>query len=235
MKRLLATIKMDLRLQFRNGFYYAAAFVAVIMIVLLNQIPAGSEGLALPMVIMTNALINAFYFMAGLVLLEKGEGSLESLVVTPLRPGEYLASKAITLTILTLAENIVIVALTYGLYAQWLALIAGISLLVPFMVFVGFIAVSRYDSINEFLFPSALYVLALSLPVFSYVGLLPGRWIYLHPVQASLQLLQEAFYPVGTLKVLYGLAYAALWVVVGYYFARRSFHRFVVLKVGTRT
>ena len=37
MTRLLSTLLWDARLQFRNGFYYASAFVAVVFIVLLSQ------------------------------------------------------------------------------------------------------------------------------------------------------------------------------------------------------
>ena len=232
MKRLRSTVITDFRLQFRNGFYYASAFVALVYIVLVNQLPEQSLGLSMPMLIAANALINAFYFMAGLVLLEKGEGSLEAQVVTPLRTGEYLASKAITLTALTLVENMLIVALTVGLSVNWLLLIAGIGVMAPFMVLVGFIAVSRYDSINEFMFPSVIYVAVLSLPFLPYVGILDGAWVYLMPLQAGLVLLQAAFQPVETWKIVYGLLVGSFWVAATFVYARQMFHRFVVLKAG---
>ena len=83
--RLLRTIVIDVRLQFRNGFYYASAFVAVVLVLFLSQLRAVDLGPWWPAIILENLVINAFYFMAGLVLLEKGEGTLEALVVTPLR------------------------------------------------------------------------------------------------------------------------------------------------------
>ena len=52
--------------------------------------------------------------MAGLVMLEKGEGSLEARVVTPLRSGEYLLVKVMALSLLVLAENLIIAALFSG-------------------------------------------------------------------------------------------------------------------------
>ncbi len=39
MKRLLAAIRWDFRLQYRQGFYYAAIFVAVFMVLILLQLP----------------------------------------------------------------------------------------------------------------------------------------------------------------------------------------------------
>jgi fluoroquinolone transport system permease protein len=115
MKRLIATVRTEFQLQFRNGFYYAAAFVAVLLVIALLQLPVQSRALFLPLLMMQNLMINTFYFTGGLVLLEKGQGTLEAQVVTPLRTWEYLAAKVITLGILSLVESTVIVVLGYGL------------------------------------------------------------------------------------------------------------------------
>jgi fluoroquinolone transport system permease protein len=102
MARLTSTMRWDVQLQIRNGFYYAAAFVAVVIIILLSQLRLPQLTLAtlFPLFIFQNILINNFYFIAALVLLEKGEGTLEGLVVTPLRQSEYLASKLVNLALL---------------------------------------------------------------------------------------------------------------------------------------
>ncbi len=63
-------MRTDLRLQMRNGFYIAAAFVVVVLVILLRQLPEASRSLGLPMLVFGNLLINGFFFMAGLVLLE---------------------------------------------------------------------------------------------------------------------------------------------------------------------
>ena len=46
MKRLLATIQTDVRLQQRNGFFYAAIFVLGIYAVALTQLPLPGARLA---------------------------------------------------------------------------------------------------------------------------------------------------------------------------------------------
>ena len=83
MSRLPAAVACDVRLQYRNGFYAAAAFVAVVLVVLLRWLPPETLRLLLPALVLANMQVNTFYFVAGLVLLEKAEGSLEALVVTP--------------------------------------------------------------------------------------------------------------------------------------------------------
>lgn len=238
MKRLLATIRTDLRLQLRNGFYIAAAFVVVVLVILLRQLPEASRSLGLPMLIYGNLLINGFFFMAGLVLLEKGEGTLEAQVVTPLRTGEYLAAKVSTLTLLSLLESALIVLLGVGLDINWLALLAGVALLAPLLALAGFLLVSRYDTLNEFMFPAVGAVAVLSLPLLPFMGLLDnvlqGNWVYVMPVQASWLFLQAMVAPVETWQVIYALLAGVLWVAIAFLLAQRAFYRFVIMKQGAR-
>jgi fluoroquinolone transport system permease protein len=238
MKRLLATIRTDLRLQLRNGFYIAAAFVVVVLVILMRQLPEASRSLGLPMLIFGNLLINGFFFMAGLVLLEKGEGTLEAQVVTPLRTGEYLASKVITLTILSLLESALIVLLTVGLDINWLALLAGVALMTPLLALAGFLLVSRYDTLNEFMFPAVGVIAVLSLPLLPTFGLLEGVlndvWVYVMPVEPSWLLLQAVVAPVESWQAVFGLLAGALWVAIAFLLAQRAFYRFVIMKQGAR-
>ena len=92
MKRLASSLWLDFRLQFRNGFYYAAAFVTVVAIVILRQFPNLDFKWLLPALLLNNLLIGTFYFFGALVLLEKKEGTLEAQIVTPIRSWEYLLS-----------------------------------------------------------------------------------------------------------------------------------------------
>src|SRR3982750_3529278 len=157
MCRLLATIRCDLRLQQRNGFYYATAFVVAVYALGLSQLHAAGIRLnlaaLLPALVLNNLMITSFYFVGALVLLEKTEGTLAAQVVSPLRAGEYLAAKVITLTALALAYNLAVVALVVGDRFGALALIAGVGAMSALMVMAGFLAVARYESVNEFLIP----------------------------------------------------------------------------------
>ncbi len=234
MKRLLAAMRWDIRLQYRQGFYYAALFVAVIMIPILLQLPDDSLALLLPVIVMGNMSINTYYFMSGLVLLEKDDGVLEALIVSPLRQREYLWSKLLTLTILTLLENILIVLLVYGINFNWLYLIAGIILMAFFNSLYGFIIVARYESINSFILPSVLWTMFLSIPILDYFGIWTTPLIYLHPVKAMLTLLKGAFQPIELWQAAYGVLYSILWIGILFTLAQRAFDRFIILKQGVR-
>ena len=54
MKRLIATMICDVRLQIRNGFYYAAAFVAVFWTFALSRIPPDRLTLWMPVFVLSN-------------------------------------------------------------------------------------------------------------------------------------------------------------------------------------
>src|SRR4051794_6262539 len=189
MNRLVATIRCDLRLQQRNGFYYATAFVVAVYALGLGQLHASGAQInlarLLPAVMLNNLMITSFYFVGALVLLEKAEGTLAAQVVSPLRAGEYLAAKVITLTALALVYNIAVVALVVGSRFSPLALIAGVSALAALMVMSGFVAVARYDSVNEYLLPSVPYAAGLMLPLASMFGW-DSPLLYLHPLQGPM-------------------------------------------------
>lgn len=234
MNRLLSTMRWDIQLQFRNGFYYASLFVIIIGTGILLQFPNADLAFLLPAIIFGNLTINTFYFVSGLVLLEKREGTLEGLVVTPLRRGEYLIAKVITLLLLSVIESFIIILLLFGWRFNWLYFLFGLAFLGAMYTLVGFVAVSRYDSINEFLMPSFLITTLFSIPLLDYFGLVESWLIYLHPMQAPLSLMKAAFISVPTWEIIYGLLYGAVGSLLTYLWAQRAFYQFVILKEGVR-
>ena len=91
MSRLISTVRWDLRIQFRQGLYYAALFVIALWALVLSQLSETLVTLFLPYIIFFDLSVFGFYFMAGILFLEKGEGVLQALVVTPLRKRELCA------------------------------------------------------------------------------------------------------------------------------------------------
>lgn len=227
MSRFLATMVWDARLQFRYGFYYAGAFVAVVWMALFSQVP-GDLAVAMPVFLLGNMTLTTFYFIAGLVLLEKGQGTLAGLLLTPLRRGEYLLSKVATLALLAGLENVAIVLIGYGTNLNWLWLLLGLGLVAAIYVLLGFIAVSRFAAINEYLLPSGLITLVLSLPLIDYFGLWSSFIFYLLPTYPPLFLLKAAFRPVEPWQFIYGILGSILWIGIGFWWGKRVFERFIV-------
>ena len=221
MTRFAATLQTDVRVQLRNGFYLATAFVVACSIALLRWLPNDVAALLLPVVLLENILINTFYFVSALLLLERGEGTLAAQSVTPLRGDEYLASKVMTLTALSLVESLLIVTAVTGLDGRLLMMSLGIALAAILFCLSGVALIVHYESINEFIMPSVLYTAVLSLPVLGYFGIGAREWYLLHPIQGSLELMQmQTRYMPAHLA--YAIGYPLLWLIPISLWSRRA-------------
>ena len=231
MSRLAVAMRWDISLQRRQGFYFAALFVATLLILLLRQLNPDSYPLLLPLVAFSNININAFYFFAGLVLLEKGDNVLEGLVVTPLREWEYLWAKLFTLTLLSLAEQVVVVSFVIGSNYNIPLFIVGVIFMSLLNGLIGFIAVVRYDSLNAFIFPSVFVTMLMGIPLLDFFGIWSTPLMLLHPLQAPLLLLKGAFSsPLPGWQLVYGVGYSLVATAVFYQLARRAFYKYLILK-----
>lgn len=224
MRRLAATLATDLRVQLRNGFYFATALVVVCSILLLRWLPADTAALLLPVVLLENVLVNTFYFASALLLLERGEGTFTAQSVTPLRTGEYLASKVVTLTSLSLVESLLIAVAVGGFDAGLVPMAVGIALAATVFCLVGVALVVRYEAINEFLMPSVLYATLLTLPVLGAFGIGARDWYLVHPIQGPLELMRiHAPHTLG--RVAFAIGYPLLWILPLSLWSRRSLGR----------
>lgn len=234
MSRLGVLMQHDWQLQRRYGFWYAAVFVTVVWVVLLNLMPDWTLRLAVPFIVFTDLSVVGFYFLAGMVLFEKGEATLAALVVTPVRFREYLSSKVATLTLLALAVSLVVVLFSYGAAGvNWLLLILSIILMSIIILLVGFISVAPYSSISSYLLPSQLYILVLFLPIIHYFGLWESPVFYAIPSQGALLLLRGAFGGgIAGWQLAYAVWYQLFWIGVLGWVARWAFDRYAVARKG---
>jgi fluoroquinolone transport system permease protein len=234
MKRFFSILKWEIVRQFKNGIYYASIFVLVLWILLFSCIKTISLSSLLPMIVLSNLTMTTFYFMAGIMLFEKGEGSLAAQVTTPIRNWEYITAKAISLSALATLENLIItIALTGWRFNYWPVILGTFAAGIIFCL-VGFITVIRYDSINEFLVPSIGYMFLVMLPILS-VFFLHKSWVwYLHPVYSTYKLIENGFYQIGLWNLIYGISISMITITTLGVFSFNGFNRFVVRNEGQR-
>ena len=219
--RVINVAFWDMQLQYRNGFYAAAVFVAVVWVTILWQVPERLLAWLFPPMVLGNLMINTFYFIGGLVLLEKEEGIPEVLAVSPLRKREALLSKVLTLTLLATLENGLLIALVAGGDVRWGALLVGMGIASVLYALAGYWVVDRYESINEYLMPSIFYTSLLAIPMVVYLGGWEHPLFYFHPLQAPLTLLESAFNPAHGWVWIYGVGYGLLGIWAGFRFSAR--------------
>jgi hypothetical protein len=230
MRAFRSMLVWDVRLQFRYGFYAVYALLTVVFVIGLRTIGPELRTDATVLLIATDPTILGFYFIAALVLFERDEGVLAALVTSPLGDRGYLASKVISLSVLAVVAAIVVAVVGHGPTSMpgLVVLIVGVALSASFFVLVGFVAVARFDSINEYFISAVGWGTILFLPLFGYVGIVETELFYLLPTQPVLILIEAGFRPVVSWKVAYGISYLLIANGIGYWWARQAFRRHVV-------
>lgn len=236
MNRLLSTVRLDVTVQARSKLYAIGIGIAVVFGLVIRAL-IGREflDLALPAVVLFGMGGTTYVFVAGMVILEKAEHTIDAQLVTPLRVSEYLSSKLLTLTLFALLECVIIVAIAWGpSEIRIVPLLAGILFMGSFFTLCGLTRVARHGSVTGFLMPGAfLWGLIMPLPLLDHFGLWPSPIWYLWPTQAHLLLLKAGFAPVAAWKLAYAVLYSAASVALAYRWARRAFDRYVVRTVGS--
>ncbi|WP_254545365.1 fluoroquinolone export ABC transporter permease subunit [Halomarina pelagica] len=228
-----AMLAWDVRLQLRYGFYAVYAVLAAAYAVLLGLLPPRLVEPALVFVVVSDAAVLGFYFIAALVLVERREGVLDALVVSPLGARGYLASKTASLTILAVLVSTLLAVVAHR-GTNVALLIVGVALTSVFFVLVGFVAVARFDSINAYFFSAPLYGVILYAPLLGYFGVYETPAFYLLPVQPALLLVGGAFGGIDASALLYGVGYLSIGSAAAFVLAERRFERYVVRGEGSR-
>ncbi len=230
--RLRAVCLTDLRLQLRHGFYAAYAVVTAIYAVALHQLArvAGTETLravAATLIFTDPATLGAF-FVGGLVLLEKQQGSLTAAFVTPLTLTEYFVSKAVGLTALATGSALV-VALASGLPLRPIPLVLGVIATSVLFIMLGLAVVARVRTVNGYLLSTIPIAVIPMLPALRFLGL-ESPLLWLVPTRASIRLLEAGLggLPQIPVEMMYAAVVLPAACVAAAAWARRRFGRYIL-------
>jgi len=240
MSRLLAAIKTDFTVQVRNNLYAIGIGVAVVIAITLSQLMSPKY---LPFIVPTFMLMviggSTLLYVAGMILFEKDEGTLNAVIVSPLTTVEYLWSKVITLTGLATAESVIMIAGTMLLMSFYNPvtlpniplLLAGIIIMGIMYTLIGIIMIVRYEKITDFLIPMATFAIMLQLPFLYFLGVVPHRFLFLIPTAAPTLIIKGAYVKLATWAWIYAFGYAVLFIVILAIWANYAFKKHVVMKV----
>lgn len=233
--RTAACLKNDIRLQFRHRFYYIYLVATALYVATLLLLTEGARNTLLPVIILTDPGLVGFLFIGGIILLEKSDQTLQALFITPLRLHEYIVAKVVSLTLLAVLATLVIAIAVAGLSFNALLLVLAVSLTSFFFTLIGIVAVSRFNTLSEYVVFAGFGVnIVLLLPLLEYFDLMATPVFYVFPTTASLLLLQGAFQSqsLSTGELAYGVLSLLAWTAVAYLWAYRWFNRYFVLRTG---
>lgn len=231
-------VRTDVVLQARNQLYPISVGVSALCAAGLAWL-AGPEHLprAAPMVVLMFVGGSTLLYVIAMIILERDDGTLSAICVSPLAPWQYLLSKVITLTALATLEGLLLVGgavLYLGRQSElsWPGpvLLLGLVCLGAMHVLVGVVLVVRHTRIMEVLVPMSGVSLVLQLPAFYFLGALPYPALLAVPTGAPTMLVQGAFIPLEPWQWLYGLLGTAVLLAGLWAWAHRAFVRHVVAR-----
>ena len=228
MTAFVTALRWDMVVQARNGFYWASAFLVLIVGGLLLALPEAARADAtawVPALLAVNLQITTFFFVAGLMLLERDEGTLTALAVSPFSPGSYLAMRTITLTVLAAAESIAVVWAAFGIGGVWFHILSGTAALGVIYTGFGAAMASRYASVNALLLPASVVVTALLLPLLPHFGLAPRALFLLHPIEPALTLIRAGYRAADARELIFGVVGSLVWGAVAFAWGRNRVER----------
>jgi fluoroquinolone transport system permease protein len=238
MSNLKNMLKWEFTLLLRYKIIHISILSVILYFLITQAIPDLDRSIFHSMLLFFDPAVIGIMFLGALVLFEKSENVLQALVVTPMVVDDYILTKITSLTILSIISASIFVTLLYvfssvDLNVLYLAL--GIILTSVMLILLGFILVSRVNSINEYLLAMAASFLVLLFPPMLHLsGIYENIIFYLWPTQASLILFIGVFNSAGldNFEIIYGIVYQIIWILILYFLSKKAFHKYIVIKGG---
>ncbi len=217
--RILNTTLHDMRFQLKYGFYFIYTVMILFYILMVGIFPAAWRSMATVIVLFIDPAALGFFFIGGLLLLEKGERVLDALFVSPLRVWEYILAKALSLGFISVLVGVIIAVV--GLGAKANIPVLALSLLTGSVLytFVGLAAGVRAKTVNQFMIITVPAEIILGLPPFLLLFGIRSVLLEIMPGSLVFRLLQWSvgeYTGAGPILMLGGVV---LWMVPALFLA----------------
>lgn len=226
--RLINAIKSDIKFQYKQGFYFIYIVITLVYILILSKLPKDIIKIAAPLVVFSDPSVLGLFFIGGIIMLEKVQGIIYCIIVTPLKIKEYILAKIISLSAISVIVVVIITLTLDGVSVNWILLFFTIILTSTFFTLCGFFIGSGCNTINQYFIRMIPNMILLIIPCFSIIGF---KYSYLLTIIPSVALLRLFMGVYDTINVLEGLMLIVYMVLINYYFfgiVKRKFENKVV-------
>ncbi len=233
---LLGEIK---RLQ-RYNILSASAVVALLWIGVLYLTELPDITFIFPMLIYVDATSMAILMVGVTIFFEKQEGSLHTLLVTPISKLDYLLNKSI----ITVASSVITLTILY-LYVvifkeidmSFLGLLGAVILVALFHSLVGFLLTYNSRDFTALLINMMKYMFIFMIPVLlEYMQIIQQDIVeailYIAPTKAAMILLYAPAGETELWEIVYALGYLGIGSIILFIFVLKRFEQFAVSESG---
>ncbi len=191
--RLLYAVLADMRFQIKQGFYLVYAIITAMYLLIMSFLPDDILALALPLVVFSDPSVLGLFFIGGIILLEKGQGVLMVLVVSPLRSREYILAKVISLAMVSVLAALAITYFSHYPTVNWWLLILSTILTSGIFTLLGIMINAGCNTVNQYMLKTIPYMLLFILPCFALLGFPYSDFFVIFPSVAALKLMLGAY------------------------------------------
>ncbi len=241
--RLLNALRLDATLQVRFLFPQIYAVVTIIYILLFKFTDLrDAMALFLPAFLFSEPGMLGFFFVAVHVFFERSQRTIAAVVVTPLRPGEYISALALASAAIATAAGLAAYAVVVG--TSGLACSGGVFALVLLALalfltatlhgMIGLGVSAHYTDFTYFLIGSLVVLVPLTMPLLTLFGWLPHWatvWVPSYPAVFSLKSLMSR--PPDVARYFTLLVPLLVWNGLAFVWVRRVFERRVRSRLET--
>lgn len=155
--RAFSIFTFDIRYQIKYGFYFLYAVISLLYLGILLFLPESMARPAAAIIILTDPAALGFFFIGGMILLERGEGIHTYFSILPTLNREYVLSKVLSLSIISTMVALFIATIMFRSEVNCLLLslgvFAGASVFTLFGLAVGTVAksINHYIVISSFI------------------------------------------------------------------------------------
>lgn len=231
MRMILHATISDIRFQMRQGISLVYVVITLVYLLVLGKLPEAINAWVVPVMVYSDPAMLGFFFIGGIVMLEKSQGVIQYLTVTPLAPTAYLLAKTISLGLVSMAAGIAIVLLTYHGTVMWGTLLVGIFLSSAAATSFGFLVAAGCRTVNAYfvrMIPAMILLVAPTVLVFIPV-LRPIACLL--PSSAGLLLVLGAFRGITILEVAACMVSLLIWDALLLKIAENSFVKKIAVEV----
>jgi len=222
MKRFLNALAADIKFQYRQGFYLVYLLLIIVYIVVIYQLGPKAISIVVPVIIFSDPSLVGFFFIGGLVLLERQQGITGYIGITPVTTGEYMWSKIISMVLLAVVTSLGI-AIISGAAFNLILMVIGVVLTTIFFTLLGFRAVATCRTMNDYFIKMIPYILIMVMPG---VGLINKPWAVIFrftPTFAGLRIMLDSFGEVSLGRSILDISIIVIWCVALYFPIKKKF------------
>ncbi|ONI46880.1 hypothetical protein AN644_02310 [Candidatus Epulonipiscium fishelsonii] len=237
--RLKNLILWDFKFQLRYGIIFASIIMIMLWIAIIYLLPSDVMFIAIPVIFITDFAVTGFLFVSAMIFLEKGQQTLQALVVTPVKLKEYLISKLVSLSVLLCAIGMImaiaIIILKDININLFVLVIAGIFAC-SFFILLGINISTFFKSFTDLILPMGVLFAIMFIPFLSYVNSsifdILDYFIIIFPTYSMIQLINASMAEIELSTVLISCGYLLFLNVILFNTALKLFNQKIVRREG---